>query len=419
MLNRSEIETYAKYMVCPSDIHHNASENGLNSYARYNYRQASEYYKGTSDPSKIMDELIAALRRNLDGSKEPILLLSDGKDSMSLALALSKMNLHCKTLTLLRKNDDSLKKVVEEKCALMGHIPYFIEIDEIINSFDHALFMKSCRLMKNPVLDQGMIFFLGGLDLFFEKEKIDPNTCQLIDGLGNDEHLGYLPSKSQRHSFIISKFGLWKFNKFLPRFVNWYIRSPAESQGDLSAISCFFGFKNSYDLNSYFSKIKIKSDAEYIDFRAFSRGSFHDHQCMIGKTKVAAYAHGADIIYPWTDSILANYCFNLPSEHKFDFNALKNKLILRRVLQDELSWKQEKRGVDLFIDLDVDKFIPILNNYVDTEVIMQILKVKLIPSSVKKRALLELLNFSGYLNANGYTRGQIISLLIGDKDGVR
>ncbi|HCM1362427.1 TPA: hypothetical protein N2903_001671 [Vibrio parahaemolyticus] len=413
MLTKEHIETYAKHMICPPSLSNKPYE-GLNAYNNYRFRQASLNYTGNSDPSKMMEKMISCLERMLDDEKEPIILLSDGKDSMSLALALSKMNIKCRTLTLLRNEDYDLKCFIEGKSKQMGHEPYFVEVNDIIDSFEDDLFMKSCSFMDNPVLDQGMIFFLFGLNLFFKQSKLDPKSCQFIDGLGNDEHLGYLPSKSQLKSYKLSQLGLWKFNKYLPNFVNWYIRSPAESQGDLSALSCFFDFKNAYDLNLFFSKIKVKSDVEYIDFRAFSRGAYHDHQCMIGKTKAASSAHGADIVYPWTDSEISEYCFNLPLNVKFNFDKLKNKIILRDLLDTELSWKQEKRGVDLFMDLNISKFKVILSNYVDPDIFERVLNAKLIPLSVKKRALLELLNLSGYLYSNGYSRKDIRNVLCGE-----
>ncbi len=414
MLTKAQIETYAKHMICPPELSPNFSENlGLDIYENYRFRQASLNYNGASDPSLMMDKLIDCLNRGLVPGKEPIILLSDGKDSMSIALALSKMNIKCNTLTLLRNEDDKLRKFIKNKCSQMGHTPYFVEVNDIIDSFDHDLFVKSCSYMVNPVLDQGMIFFLFGMKIFFEQSKLTPASCQFIDGLGNDEHLGYMPSKFQKKSYQISKIGLWKLKKFLPKIFNWYIRSPAESQGDLSALACFYDFKSAYDLNKFFSKIRVKSDIEYIDFRAFSRGFYHDHQCMIGKTKAATYANDAQIIYPWTDEIISSFCFNLPSEFKFNYKELKNKIILRNLLQKELSWHQEKRGVDLFMDLDISKFVHILTHYVDIDVVNLILKEKFIPSSVKKRALLELLNFSGYLHVNGYSREDIKNLLLG------
>ncbi len=140
--------------------------------------------------------------------------------------------------------------------------------------------------MDNIVLDQGYLLWLYGLKLFFETNNLDPSEYEVIDGSGNDEYLGYLMSILLWRSFKLSMSGIWKILPKSLKSFKWYIRSPAESHGDLSTLACFFDISQAYDLNEYFSKIpkSIKRE-EYLDFRAFSRGSFHEHQCMMGKQK--------------------------------------------------------------------------------------------------------------------------------------
>ena len=363
----------------------------------------------------LLVQIVESLERTIDRSKTQVLLLSDGKDSLSLAIALSKKGIKCKTLTLLRNDDNELESYIKQVCSELGHEPYFVTVDDIAKVFDLELLNYACSLMNKPVLDQGFIFFLFGLKNFFANVDLLPSDCELIDGLGNDEHLGCLPSKNQYRAYIFSKLGLWKYVNKLPRGFNWYLRSPAEANGDLSALACFFDFKQSYDLNNFFSKIKIVDDTSFVDFRAFSRGSFHDHDCMIQKTKIAAKALGASIVYPWTDPKLALYCFNLPIKLKYNFKENVNKLPLRKLLIDQLNWKQEKRGVDLYFDLDICNFI---NNialvYVTDEIIDRIMQNRFVSIDVKKRALLELVNLASYSLSLGYNKADFSSFLLGD-----
>ena len=256
------------------------------------------------------------------------------------------------------------------------------------------------------------IFFLFGMKSFYSHSGLLPDNCQFIDGLGSDEPLGYLPSKFQYRSHKLSGFNFWKFIPDYPSWLRWYIRSPAESQGDLSALSCFFRFGKAYDINSYFSKIPSSSDQELVDFRAFSRGKFHDHQCMIGKTTTAARYFGSGIIYPWQESSVASFCFLLPGSFKYDFKLLKNKLCVRDLLMTHLGWNQTKRGVDLFFDLNEDKIRNILSYYVDEDIYQRISHVGFLPRSMRKRALLELLNLVGYLTSRRYDRAGIRAFLL-------
>ncbi|MEA1987925.1 MAG: hypothetical protein U9N57_01795 [Pseudomonadota bacterium] len=424
MSKLKSISTFGEFMVCPNelrgrdvnsvDIH----DIGKNAFFHYKFRHLSQNYHANSvvDENVFLEKIMDSLNETvLQSQKEPLLLLSDGKDSMGLAVSFAEMGVRCKTLTFLRRDDSELRRYITDVASALGHVPYFVTVDEIQSSYDVETFMAACKFMKTPVLDQGFFFFLFGCKFFFEKEGFLPKNFVIVDGLGNDEYFGYLPSKNQLKSFSLSKSGLWKF---VPRsfpVLRWYIRSPSEAHGDLSALAAFFPFGNSFDLNKYFSKLpKSLKELEFVDFRAFSRGSFHDHQCMMGKTVTTAKFLGSDIVFPWTDEALAHYCFNLPVSAKFDFKSLKNKLLLRDLLEKKIGWKQEKRGVDLYFDLDMKAFKEnILKEFVPQNTIDQIDKSVLISDSVKQRAYLELHNFYGYCLSNGMSQSDVENILMG------
>lgn len=423
--NYKILSTFAEYMICPNALQHNGVDiknlkiQGKHDFDDYKFKHQSINYTGESNSSTtiLLEKLKLSLKESLkECDKEPLLLLSDGKDSMGLALALSEAGLKCKTLTFLRRNDDLLKEYIITVAEQLGHFPFFVTVDEIQSSFDQSLFLNACKTMETPVLDQGFLFFLYGCNKFFLDNNLIPKNFVLIDGLGNDEHFGYLPSIDQQNSFRLSLFGLWRLvpKKFFPS-MRWYLRSPAESHGDLSALSAFFSFGNSIDLNEYFSGIrKSINELPFVDFRAFSRGSFHDHQCMMGKTIATAKVLEASVIFPWVEKQLADYCFNLPISSKFDFKSLKNKLLLRNLLSEKIGWEQQKRGVDLFKDLDLMVFKDnFLNGIVPEKITQKIDKTKFLPVSIKQRAYLEVLNFYGYCKSHGLSEGEIESILNG------
>lgn len=409
-----KLATYAKNMICPNLWSNDISEQGQKDFSVYKYRENSSHYKGDSLPdTKIFMEKLTGSLEKLPSNKTPLLLLSDGKDSLGLALAYSKLGIKCQTLTLLRKNDSELKNYILSTTKKLGHEAHFVDIEEIIHEFDTEVFLNSCKYMDNPVLDQGYIFFLFALSKFFNTNHLESSDFIVVDGLGNDETLGYLPSRNQLISYKLSSLNLWKFIPNSLSFIRWYIRSPSESHGDLSALSCFFNISNAYDLNKYFKYIhKTESDVEYISFRAFSRGSFHDHQCMMGKTRTSAKYLGVEYCFPWIDQELADFCFNLPQKEKYDFKSKTNKLLLRKLLKENIEWEQNKRGIDLFFDLDINYFSEkIVLKVVPKNLVDTILKKNSVPRDVKQRALLELLNFYGFCLSKGYKANEIEEVL--------
>ena len=417
-----EISTFAEFMVCPGSLNNlddtrKESHLGINDFKNYKFRHLSDAYRGDSQDSELLDRIRLSFERLLNESgKKPLLLLSDGKDSMSLALALSSSGISCQTLTFLRRDDHSLRAYIQSVADDLGHESHFVNVDEIHTVLDEDFFLGACSSMKTPVLDQGFLFFLFGCKVFFNKMNFEPSKYVIIDGLGNDEHFGYLPSNKQLNAYRLATLGFWKL---LPRkrfpFLRWYFRSPAEAHGDLSALAAFFPFGGSYDLNTYFSKVpKSSKPISFIDFRSFARGSFHDHQCMMGKTIATARMLGCDVLFPWADSKLADYCFNLATSSKFDFHKLENKLLLRELLSNEIGWSQKKRGVDLFFDLNVKKFkVNLLFSIVPEKIVNVIDSSVLLPLSVKKRAYLELLNLYGFCRSHGLNDDQVEKILYG------
>ncbi|MEN2509153.1 hypothetical protein V8Z77_19775 [Stutzerimonas stutzeri] len=418
-MDLKKISTFGKYMLCPESLHSRTSEDfsllGSRDFLKYPYRHHSTAYVGNSTATtKVLLEHIMRSLDMIDPSKKPLLLLSDGKDSMGLALAFSRMGISVDTLTLLRRGDNELRYFVESVCKKLGHRASFIEVDGILNSVSLGFFKHACAYMDAPVLDQGFIYFLFGLKLYFESNNVDPSEYVVVDGLGNDETFGYIPSLNQLRSYKLSKLGLWKVIPSSLKALRWYIRSPSESHGDLSALSCYFNLKGSYDINYYFSGIdSLSDDLGFVDFRAFSRGAFHDHQCMMGKTIVSAQSLGSTVYFPWVEKQLANYVFNLPLQNKFDFKSLTNKLLLRELLFSEVGWQQHKRGVDLYFDLDVDGFKrEVFSGFVPDRLIDVLSRGSILPEYVKKRAHLELLNFVGYCRANHMSNADIEDILL-------
>lgn len=414
---RATLATFARSMICPPSLMavnpgEDLSRIGLADFDRYRYRHLSHFYRGDSECTEhnLLERIKAALEPAFANGRKPLLLLSDGKDSMALAVALAELGVSCTTLTLLRRKDTVLRQFVESVTSKLGHDPHFVTSDEALGAFDPHVLIAACGTMDTPVLDQGFLFFLFGMKLFFERSGLDPASFCVIDGLGNDEYFGYLPSRNQLHAYRLAALRLWKLRPDSLPTLRWYLRSPAEAQGDLSALSCFFQLRSAHDLNAYFRRVPRSLEPRaFVDFRAFSRGSFHDHQCMMGKTRAAAAYLGAAVQFPWLNPSLADYCFNLPVDRKFDFANLLNKLPLRQLLSRRFGWQQTKRGVDLFHDMDDLVFAKTIHTLVPGAIVGRIERSRIVnvAVSVRCRAQLELVNLFGYGRAMGMTDTEI------------
>lgn len=420
-MEKQVVSTYGKYMVCPESIYEKDMKDiikiGEDDYKNYIFKHTSKnsdtITKFSSD--KLLEYIKNAILNKLSPKKKPLLLLSDGKDSLCLAIAFNELNINCDTITFLKNDDNEMKSYLTKVTTQLGHNAHFITVNEIIQNLDMEEFKKSFKSMNNPVLDQGYIFFLFGLKLFFEKYKLLSSDYEVYDGMGNDEYLGHMPSKDQLQSFKFSRINLWKILPSNFKSYKWYIRSPIESHGLLSTLSCFFRFPNAYDLNKYFKSIKPSINKEYfLDLRAFARGKYLDRQCMMGKTETAAGYLCTKAVFPWLDSELSNYCFNIALDEKLDFKGLINKIPLRKLLKNRIAWNQDKRGVDLFLDLEEEFLRNFLKKEIPYDLINRINFNRFLNSKVKKRAYLELLNFYLYCSIKeNMTEDEIRKILNG------
>ena len=405
---KNKISTTAEYMICPPQLSNENDGNfeilGYNTFLGYPFIQNSSKYVGDSNPNNFEKELVNAVHEciQLQDRSQIVLLLSDGKDSLALAVALRELGISAMTVTFLRRDDYDLKKYILSVCDKLGHEPFFYFVDDVLSNFSHNDYLSIVKSSETLVMDQAALFFAFGLKKFFLENIKDPEDTLILDGLGNDEYFGYIPSKHQYYAHRLSKILPTELLAKISPNLRWFFRNTFEAHGDMSALAAFFRFGQSNELKQFFDKVPRHGAFETImDFRAFCRGSYHDHQCMMGKTRTIARHLNAEVAFPWTQGNLPNYCFNLPVINKYDSSLLKNKILLRTFLEEKIGWERNKRGVDLFLDLDLKVFKNrFLCNVVNLELIDQITNSFLLPNSVKRRAFLELYNLACYIDVN-------------------
>lgn len=420
-LTSMEVSTFARHMICPERVRNKSSANlsslGLQDYESYPYKHLSNHYSADSLPTTdtLIEKIKDTLKVVIELGKKPLLLLSDGKDSMSLAIAFQELGVSVTTLTFLRKDDLELREYIKISAEEMGHTPFFLDVNDILSAFDENYFVNASKHLTYPVMDQALLFFVFGIKKFFEDHSKRATEYVIIDGMGNDETFGHLPTAQQLKSFKLSKAKLWRLIPHSYGSFRWYIRSPFESHGGLSALSYFFPIPKAYDLNKYFSFFNASLlPLKFVDFRAFSRGQYIDRQCMMGKTMVAARAAGSDVYFPWATENLSHYVFNLPIVSKFCFESLTNKILLRDLLKEKINWEQKKRGMDLYFDINPEDFSNgVISKIIPDKLVLAIDK-KLAPRAVKQRAYLELLNLIAYCKSRDWNENIMNEILYGN-----
>lgn len=327
----------------------------------------------SSQPSTIkLKELITkSLSRRISSPDKAILMLSSGKDSSGLAIGLKNSHLskvRCITFSTEDSNDEAeIASNIAKKLCLNHKI---IKIDHDKN-FIKNNFYKFFQEMNYPCVDNAMIPYM----LCLAKADFDYDT--IIDGMGNDIYFGHVPSKKAISKMILYR-GIFKIinnilNKYIPRTSNLTYFGKYKSQ--LVVPGKYFKVS---ELNKFYLHSKLNDtewetlDKNYqhlnvFDFRAITRGRFYDQTVAMMKAECVSGFKGARTEFPWCDEELVNYIFNLPQSYKFDEKKLKNKILLRSLLQEELNYENlQTKKVGFY--LNSSKFALINEDYIKEEI---------------------------------------------------
>ncbi len=367
----------------PRTIYKNVSVLGIGDVMEGGeYRCDFPYYNslstGLSVPSTktLLDLLCTSVKTRLkdDGA----LMMSSGKDSVSIALAIKEAGLSDKVYAYTYGDPESGYTDEAEEAAKisarlgMNHKMISVPSDEkavkaaLLNFFENTS-MPSC--------DPTTIPYACGL----HQEGI--KDTQILDGTRNDIYFGIVPSVSYgalgRFYQILG--GGWggfkslrqgilfyhKANKFFSTFpeVNLYKHGHFRSR----ETSAFFG--ETLDTEKFWLDVyKDQADHPLDDIRTFVIGKYFDGCSVTQKGQMVAESINCESVLSWADKALAEYCFNLPQDHKFDRKSRTNKVLLRSMLAEYLDYDAQSIGKRIFY-FNMSRFVLKNKTFVKDEIL--------------------------------------------------
>ncbi|MEI2742969.1 MAG: asparagine synthase-related protein [Candidatus Competibacter sp.] len=309
------------------------------------------------DENLILELLANAAISRIDSSQPTYLFQSAGKDSNTVLLALAKAGWRDKIICVCQKstgiNDESeISKSIAEKLG-----------------FQHIILEQPDRIFKKPnhiadYIDSIVNHFTDTplpwtdeVTLAFPSYPLQlPNFrgANIIDGSGGDVFLSCIPSISEYRKQLLSNL-TWPFARVVDRMASASVFSSIrKTRAEWCGLGGFLfaEAKAIYPLATpvlpYWSKqSKARQSWDYLDFRSDIRASIIDMCIFNQKIRNAADVWGSNIIFPWSNSEVATYCSKLPEKYLFDRTTLKNKLILRKMLNENLGLNSDvigKRG---------------------------------------------------------------------------
>lgn len=303
------------------------------------------------DKDYLLNMLSQATEKRLDESKETFLFHSAGKDSNSIAIALS---LYANEIT-----KDSLTLVTQRSKG---------DLDEsqISKGIANSLGFKHIILEEIDFLEEKHI---SEIDNYFKKSSFPctDNIClayplysyqlpklknaNIIFGDGNDSHMASPPTSRQiRFSKLANLFSKASvFRKVLKSesIFHPFLRTSAEWFGPSGFTYCDVSkfYPNAISVYPYWNReSKMRKKWDVVDFKSDIYSTRIISEKMIRKLFNFGESVGSHIVLPFSNNEVALYLSKLPERYVFNRETMVNKPILREILDEHLSIDSDKIG---------------------------------------------------------------------------
>lgn len=299
-----------------------------------------------------------------------VLMLSSGKDSSAVALALAEAGLsEVDTVTYSTGADDPEPPVAAAIARRLGLRHHVVDLSSVRGSVPGAL-LRFFRANALPGTDLSQIPYILAI------AAMDGAEGTVLDGGGNDPYMGYPPKGRD-----LAKLRWMLRGQPVARMVqrmtpvdspwNYVARSPAEAtlpgrtprMRHVAAL-----YPDAIDIGSWwYGCAETKGRIEPIRLYAeVSERHSHPTQTVM-KQRLAARAVRLTSSIPWADREIAEYYFHLPEEHRYDQHTGMNKLLLRRMLAERMDYDATAVGKHYF-EFDGPRFIAENREFIWSEI---------------------------------------------------
>lgn len=293
------------------------------------------------DTATLYDLIVRSLNKQLELSGgEAFLMLSSGKDSVALAVALADSGYDVPCITYKSGGDDLEHAFAADFCRTLGLRHQIVEMPRdpgVIRRYLTHYFENAVA----PSADHALIPFVVAV------AESGLGAGGVIDGGGNDTYMGYLPSRIRvlKRRYRVRGRRTADLVGRLTRVdspINYLARSEAASSfpgrnlrhhetrrlyADAVETAGYW-----YDLGESLAAMN-RMDATVLTLLRHTEGARSND-----KVRIVAPAHGLTALLPYCDKGLAEYYFHLPQDARYDIETGTNKVLLRQLLDEKIGY---------------------------------------------------------------------------------
>lgn len=316
---------------------------------QFPFMNANRLATGEMQPDEdlILQMLAEATTSRIAESKPSFLFHSAGKDSNSIALALAEAGWQDKITLITHKSkgkadESEISAKIAKQLGFKHQILH--EVDQlkaehyqaIENYFINAPF---------PCVDGVTLAYP-----IYSHQQPELRGANIIDGMGNDVYM--TRDITKRLKLLIPPAQFISDLSFLRKYIksesifNPLLRTSAEWTG-MSGLSLKDSnkiFKKNISVYDYWSReSKIRKKWDIYDFKS-DLGTPISSEMFTRKARNFADSIQSNLILPFANQQISEYFGRLPEVHLFDRKNQKNKIIIRKILQERIGLDSDALG---------------------------------------------------------------------------
>jgi len=331
---------------------------------------------GRSVPStKTLFDLLCASVEKTARQGDCALMLSSGKDSTAIALALREVGYEKKVQAYTYGDDEEESLWAKEACDKLGlkHKTVLLPKSQaavresLLHYFTHS---------SHPCCDPALIPY--AYMMYLENIK----NMNVMDGSHNTVYMGYTQSKkyARINGYYRIFGGGFKHTKALRQLMPFYFKANKlfSSVPEVNLLYKHLHLRDKetqkffpHDTDTYQFWLDWYQENEDMDVpgnKTVLHAQNFSYTSATIKKQTATEHMGSRAVLPWADQDIIDYYFNLPEEHKYDQKNCTSKIILRAMMKEYMDFDFKKIGKKIFY-FDAQKFLLENKDFVREEIL--------------------------------------------------
>lgn len=350
-----------------------STSGGLRLDIKFSYPWLREKSRGTNKPDtgRLLELLTRATAERVESAGgRGVLMLSSGKDSSAVALALAESGLNdVDAVTYSTGPDDPEPPVAAHIARRLGLRHHVTDLSSLRESVPDAL-IRFFEANAMPGTDLSQIPYVLAV------AAVDGVDGTVLDGGGNDPYMGY-PPKGRDLAKLRYRIRGRRIARAVQHLTpvdspwNYAARSAAEATlpGRTPRMRHVASlYPDAVDVGSWWYN-RPEASGRIEPIRVYAEVSErHTHPTQtVMKQRLAARALGMTSSLPWADRTIAEYYFHLPEEHRYDMSSGKNKVLLRHMLAERMDYDASAVGKHYF-EFDGPRFVAEYREFIWSEI---------------------------------------------------